>query len=274
MSNIVRGLSAEEAGFLAHLSGEGKEIFTIADGYAYWDDDPNTPFRLRDLEEKGWLKRLERGKYLIVPLEAGPEREWTENAFVIAAHLTQPAAIAYWSALHHWNLTEQIPRVTYVQTTARKFQRQKEVLGLRFRFVTVTPRKFFGLHREFVDHKQFQVTDREKTLLDCLDRTDLAGGIPEVTKALRSDVDGFDWSRVDAYIERFGSGAIVKRVGFLVEAMQLDIPERSERLADWAGRLTAGLAVLDPSSGRPSARIAKRWRLRVNVDEALLRGGT
>lgn len=55
---------------------------------------------------------------------------------------------AYWSALHHWNLTEQVPRVTFVQTTARKFDRRKEVLGLRFRFVTVTPRKFFGFRRE------------------------------------------------------------------------------------------------------------------------------
>jgi predicted transcriptional regulator of viral defense system len=43
---------------------------TVKDAYAYWDDDPSTPFRLRDLEEKGWLERLERGKYLIVPPEA------------------------------------------------------------------------------------------------------------------------------------------------------------------------------------------------------------
>jgi predicted transcriptional regulator of viral defense system len=203
-----------------------------------------------------------------------PEREWKERSFLIAEHLVHPAAIAYWSAPHHWNLTEQVPRVTYVQTTARKFQRQKDVLGLRFRFVTVTPRKFFGLHREFVDHKRFQVTDREKTLLDCLDRIDLAGGIPEVAKALRSDVNDFDWWRVNDHLERFGSGAIVKGVGFLVEAMELDIPDRSERLAAWADRITAGLAVLDPSSRRPPHQIAKRWRLRVNVDEALLRGGT
>ncbi len=27
--------------------------------------------------------------------------------------------VAYWSALDYWNLTEQVPRVTYVQTTAR-----------------------------------------------------------------------------------------------------------------------------------------------------------
>lgn len=274
MLNIVHGLSADEAGLLARLAAEGKDIFTIEDAYAHWKGASNTPFRLRDLEEKGWLERLERGKYLIVPLEAGPDREWTENAFVIAAHLVQPSAIAYWSALHHWNLTEQVPRVTFVQTTARKFERRKEVLGIRFQFVTVTPRKFFGYRRETSDGKKFQITDREKTLLDCLDRPDLAGGIPEVMKALRGDTDAFDWSHVDAYLERFGSGAVVKRLGFLVEAMRLDIPDRDERLADWAGRLTAGLAVLDPSSRRRPRRIETRWRTRVNVDETMLMGAT
>lgn len=272
MSKNIRGLSAEEAGLLAHLVSVGKEIFSTADGYAYWKGDPNTPFRLRDLEEKGWLERLERGKYLIVPLEAGPEREWTEDAFVIAAHLVVPAAIAYWSALRHWNLTEQLPRVTYVQTTSRKFERQKEVLGIRFRFVTVTPRKFFGLRRVFVDHKDFQVTDREKTLLDCLDRLDLAGGLPEVVKALRNGAGELDWLRLDHYLERFGSGAVIKRLGFLVEAMGLGVPDREERLASWAHRLTAGLAILDPGARTPQHRIATRWRLRVNVDEGLLRG--
>jgi predicted transcriptional regulator of viral defense system len=273
MSKTITGLSTEEASFLAQFAGEGKEIFTVTDAYAYWDDDPNTPFRLRDLEEKGWLERLERGKYLIVPLEAGLAREWTENAFVIAAHLVQPAAVAYWSALHHWNLTEQVPRLTYVQTTSRKFRRRKEVLGLRFRFITVTPRKFFGLNRETLDHKRYQVTDREKTLIDCLDRLDLAGGIAEVLGALRAGLDEFDWSRLDNYLGRFRSGAVIKRLGFLIEAMELAIPDREPRLAAWARNLTAGLAMLDPSSGQTNHRIATRWNLRVNVDNAMLAAG-
>ncbi len=274
MSKSIIGLSTDEAEFLASLAGEDKEVFTIEDAYAYWDGDPNTPFRLRDLETKGWLERLERGKYLIVPLEAGPQRQWAEDAFVIAAHLVTPAAVAYRSALHHWNLTEQVPRVTYVQTTSRKFQREKQVLGVRFRFVTVTPRKFFGLRREAVDHKRYDVTDREKTLLDCLDRPDLAGGIPEVIEALRNGVSEFDWPRIDGYLERFGSGAVVKRLGFLVDAMQLAIPERETRLDGWVKRLTAGLATLDPSSARPPHRIATRWRVRVNLDEMLLDGSS
>ena len=37
--------------------------------------------------DKGWLARIERGRYLIVPLEAGPDRVWTEDALVIASYL-------------------------------------------------------------------------------------------------------------------------------------------------------------------------------------------
>jgi predicted transcriptional regulator of viral defense system len=171
------------------------------------------------------------------------------------------------------NLTEQVPRLTYVQTTSRKFRRRKEVLGLRFRFITVTPRKFFGLKRETPDHKRYQVTDREKTLIDCLDRLDLAGGIAEVLEALRAGLDEFDWARLDNYLSRFRSGAVIKRLGFLIEAMELAIPDREARLSAWSRNLTAGLAVLDPSNGQTDHRIATRWNLRVNVDKAMLAAG-
>ncbi|MGH7563653.1 MAG: type IV toxin-antitoxin system AbiEi family antitoxin domain-containing protein [Gemmatimonadota bacterium] len=256
---------------LLSLASEDKNIFTIQDAYRQWKDDPNTPSRLHTLEVKGWLERLERGKYLIIPFEAGPERQWTEDAYVLASYLIDPSAIAYWSALHHWNMTEQVPRVTYVQSTSRKFTSRKEVLGIRFRFVKVASRKFFGLHRQHVDHKRYSVTDREKTLLDCLDRPDLAGGIPEVSKALLAS-PSLDWIRIDEYLKRFGSGAVVKRLGFLVDSMHVDVLEHDERLMRWQEWLTAGLSKLDPSSPRQSHRIETRWRVRVNVDEEVFRG--
>lgn len=270
MQHNITSLSSHEADLLLSLASEDKNIFTIQDAYRHWKDDPNTPFRLRNLEAKGWLERLERGKYLIVPFEAGPERQWTEDAYVLASYLIDPSAIAYWSALHHWNMTEQVPRVTYVQSTSRKFTPRKEVLGIRFRFVKVASRKFFGLHRQHVDHKRYSVTDLERTLLDCLDRPDLAGGIPEVSKGLLASPN-FDWNRIDEYLQRFGSGAVVKRLGFLVDAMQIDIPDRDDHLTRWQSWLTAGLSKLDPSSPRQPHRIETRWRVRVNVDEELLR---
>lgn len=272
MTRNVTGLSTEESAFLTTLAGKGRTLFTIQDAYAYWDDENGARVRLHELEAKGWVERLERGKYIIIPLEAGPEREWSENPFIIAAHLVDPGAVAYWTALHHWQFTEQIPRITYVQTTTRKLPSRKTVLGMTYRFVTVTAQKFFGHQREFIGHHSYRITDREKTVLDCLDRSDLAGGIPEVMKALRS-TEPIRWPKIDDYLARMGSGAVVKRLGFLVERMDLRIPEREERLARWREQLTQGLAMLDPSSPREAHRIDTRWRIRVNLEENLLEEG-
>lgn len=268
MTKNVTGLSAEESSFLATLAGQGRTIFTVADAREIWQEPNLTRVRLHELEEKGWIERLQRGHYLIIPLEAGPEREWSENPFVIASHIVDPAAIAYWTALHHWGFTEQVPRVTFVQTTRRK--KDREILGTLYRFITITPKKLFGLKKEFSGHHSYRITDPEKTVLDCLDRPDLAGGIPEVIKALQ-DSHRLAWDRIDDYLKRLGSGAVVKRLGFLVESMDLSIPDREARLVRWRQSLTQGISELDPSNPRDAHRIHTRWGIEVNVDEALFR---
>lgn len=247
-------------------------LFTVEDARVHWGDDNRARAHLHTLAAKGWIERLERGKYIIIPLEAGPQREWSENPFLIAGELVEPAAVAYWSALHHWQFTEQVPRITYVQTTTRKLPSRRMVLGTSYQFVTVTERKFFGQKREFVGHQSYRITDPEKTLIDCLDRPDLAGGVPEVIKALRP-TERIRWAVLDDYLQRLGSGAVAKRLGFLVERSNLPIPDREEHLTRWREHLTSGLAKLDPSSPREAHRIDTRWRIRVNLDEDLLYGG-
>ena len=272
MTKNVAGLSADESIFLTTLAGEGRTLFTIDDAHAHWSDESRARAHLHDLAAKGWIERLERGKYIIIPFEAGPQREWSENPFLIACELVEPAAVGYWTAHHHWQFTEQVPRITYVQTTTRKLPSRKTVLGTSYQFVTVTKRKFFGHKREFIGHHSYRITDPEKTLLDCLDRPDLAGGIPEVMKAFRQP-DRIRWEVLDDYIVRIGSGAVIKRLGFLVERSNLSVPDREAHLTRWREHLTSGLAKLDPSSPREAHRIDTRWRVRVNLDEDLLTGG-
>lgn len=272
MIRNIAGLSAEESFFLMTLAAEGRTLFTVEDARAHWGDESRARAHLHDLAAKGWIERLERGKYIIIPLEAGPEREWSENPFIIASQLVQPATVAYWTALHHWQFTEQVPRITYVQTTARKLPSRKTVLGTAFQFVTVTERKYFGHKREFIGHQKYQIADPEKTLLDCLDGPDLAGGIPEVVKALRQ-TDRIRWEVLDDYLIRLGSGAVVKRLGFLVERSDLPVPDREAHLTRWREQLTSGLAKLEPSSAKHPHRIDTRWRVRVNLDQDLLNGG-
>ena len=269
--NII-SLSHAEATFLTEIAAKGKDIFTTRDAYRILGSGKPTRNTLERLVAKGWLERIERGKYLIVPLEAGPERVWTENALVLASHLVNPGMVAYWSALSHWNLTDQVPRITYVQTPARKENRTPEVLGMRFRIVRVKEERFFGGLAVRVGESLVQVTDPEKTLIDSLDRPELSGGVAEVAKALREGDGEIDWERATRHLRRFDSGAVVKRLGFLVESLGLSHPPDPGVVDQWQGLLTAGISPLDPSSPQDRHRIATRWRIGVNLFESGLGG--
>jgi predicted transcriptional regulator of viral defense system len=263
VTETIGELSSREGEFLAGLAASGRTIFTTADAQAFWGHADYTANILSRLRRKGWIQRLERGVYLLIPLEAGPQRAWTESALVIAPYLVKPAAVAYWSALHYWDLTEQTPRVTFVQSTHRK--RPIEIQGLRFRFIAVTPKHFFGIARRSLQGKTVCVTDREKTLIDAAARPDLSGGIQHLAAALKLAVADIDWALLDRYLKKWGSGSVVKRLGYLVETLELPVPDRDQRLARWQQHLSQGIALLDPSA--PEAGTAlMRWRVRVNVD--------
>lgn len=255
-------LSAGESEFLSRLAAEGKTIFSIKEAQETWEGSTPTKTVLHRLEKKGWLQRVERGVYLLIPLEAGPERTWSESSLVIAPYLIQPAAVAYWSALHYWQMTEQIPRITFVQSTKRKLP--VDVLGLRFQFVAVKEARFFGILERMLNGKKFFVTDREKTLVDCANRPDLSGGVMQLAQALETGYAEIEWPKLDAYLKSWEGGTVVKRLGYLIDRLSIQIPEREPRLAEWRKLLSRGISPLEPGLGN-SGPVVTRWGLRINV---------
>lgn len=263
MTMNILSLSSQEAQFLTHMSAMGREVFSTADAQTYWSSQSKAAQMLGRLVKKGWLKRLSRGTYLVVPLAAGPDRQWTESAFVIASHLVAPAAIAYWSALHYWNMTEQLPHTVFVQTTNRKLP--MNIMGMRFQFVTVLESRFFGVINRSQDGKLFQITNREKTLLDAAARPDLSGGVTQLIQALQESYREIDWLRLEDYLDAWGGGVVVKRLGYLLEILALPIPDLNVRLGKWRDMLSKGVSPLEPGAG-DTGPIVTRWRIRVNMN--------
>ncbi|NLZ30606.1 MAG: hypothetical protein GX885_07685 [Methanomicrobiales archaeon] len=205
-------------------------------------------------EDRGFVERIERGKYLIIPLE-GEKGRYTLHEFVIASHLVKPSAMAYWSALHYHGLTEQIPMTVFVQTTARKKRSQLEVFGVNYRIVRVKPEKFFGLKKEWIEETPITITDREKTIIDCLDRPGYAGGIVEVAKALGDT--SLDRESLSQYARRIGNDAVIRRLGYLGEraGISLDLPPPASR----------NYPLLDPVMPH-QGEIDPGWRLVINTE--------
>jgi predicted transcriptional regulator of viral defense system len=263
--NIRQGLSTRESRLLAQLAGAGHQIISVDDIETTLEVPPNTAREIASrLTEKGWLDRLFPGTYLIIPLTAGEEGMYTTHEYLIAAHVAEPMYIGYYSALSHHGLTEQVPRTVYLVTPTRA--QSREIHGVPYHVTTVTEQKFFGCEPTSIEGTTVQVSDLEKTLVDCADHPEFCGGLRELATAMRTaDERGCDWDTVGEYLERLNNGAATKRIVYLADQLGIDLPAREELVASF----TSGYSLLDPT--RPdTGSTDSTYRLRINVEPATL----
>ncbi len=265
LQNRRKGLSTRESRLLSQLAGAGHQIITISDIETTLDVPSNTAREIASrLTEKGWLDRLLPGTYLIIPLTAGEEAVYTTHEYLIAAHVAEPMYIGYYSALSHHGLTEQVPRTVYIVTPTRA--KSREIHGVPYRVTTVTERKFFGTEPTSIEGTTVQVSDLEKTLVDCADHPEFCGGLRELATAMRTaDERGCAWDTVGEYLERLDNGAATKRIVYLADRLGIDLPTREELVASF----TSGYSLLDPT--RPeTGSTDSTYRLQINVEPAAL----
>ena len=269
MMTQKRTLGSTETRLLNRLAADGHVVFSTAQAReALGNGGQDINKLLYHLTRKRWLLRLEKGKYLILPLEAGMEGLYSRHEFVIAAHLVQPYTIAYASALSFHALSDLLPHTVFVATTRRKAEVTVEELGLRFRFITLAPHKFFGIQTVTIEDQSVRITTPSKTLVDGLDHPDLCGGIVELAKGLERYYSGDDanWAQLTADAQRLGNRTVFKRLGYLVEVLELEVGEWIDR---WRAAISPGETLLDPRYGRRGS-YQSEWNLRVNVDEEQL----
>ena len=260
--NITRSpLGRNEARFLAKM---GTRItFSIEEArqvLGHKADDPTRQF-LERLQQKGWIQRIRRGRFTVIPLSSGEKRIPQLHEFLVAMELVSPSAVAYWSALNHYGMTEQLPRTVFVATNHPLRHPCKEALGYTFKIVSLRPEKFFGIVQDWIGENPFRITDKEKTIIDGLDLPKYVGGVGEIAKALTSAWTELDEAKLIEYAAKIGNSAAAKRLGFLMETFKLGKPElflKSTSLAN-------GFSPLDPTLPK-RGKYNRRWGLLINVE--------
>lgn len=189
--------------------------------------------KLSRLARRGELNRIERGKYTV-----------HDDPLIYATYIETPSYASLWTALRYYDLTTQQPTKVQVMTPISR----PDLPEVNF-FQT---NQVFGFGRQRYDGFEIFVVDRERLLVDCLSRKQVSvADLSELLKAI-------DPERTAAYAERFGSNAVKKRLGYLLEQVRgivvedLQVSDRNYPLLDLTG----------PDAGEPDSR----WRLRVNTD--------
>lgn len=215
------------------------------------------------LVDRGIASRLKAGVYVLVPFELGREREFLGNPYVAARELAhgKPYYVSHASAMDIHGMVTQPQLVVFV--TSPIPMRGRSVLGTEFRFVHCKPADFFGTTEHWVDKQEkVAVSDLERTVIDGLKQPGHCGGVTEVAKGLWMRRSSLRSEKLVDYALRLGVGAVIRRLGYLIEAYGIG---GSEDLARLREQLTATYSLLDPVLP-PEGKFLARWRLRLNVD--------
>ena len=270
--NPTKTLGPKSGRLVLSLYERNQPIFKLADAQDILGGAPNATQQLVfDLVERGIATRLKSGLFQLVPFELGFEREYLGNPFVVARELALPRqsskvtpeySISHGSAFELHQMATQPQLIVYITTP--RLIRPRSILGTEFRFVRCKQAHFFGITDIWVNKtEKVQVSDLERTILDGLKQPAYCGGMTEVAKGLCMKRDAVDIRKLVDYALRLDLGAVIRRLGFLMELFNVNIQSELDRLRL---KLTTTYSSLDPdlpSEGKFNAK----WRLRLNITE-------
>jgi len=260
---IYRILGPKGGVLISTLAQSKRTVFTVKEASVILQTEPNKVWRLLlDLVKKGWLKRLEKGKYLLIPLEVDSTRPYTEHHLLIASKLIPPPYyIAYWTMLNHYGYTEQVVPTVFIASVKRK--RETTIAGVTYKFIKLSPYKFFGIANIEINGNKIQVSDKEKTIIDCLDHPEYCGGIVEVAKGIWNAREDINYNKLLRYAQRMRNSSIMKRLGFILEIFGVDKKIDMEILRK---NLKSGFSPLDPLLPHKGSYLS-RWNLLINISK-------
>src|SRR5690606_34158773 len=238
-------ISTQSNKLLSYFNGQNRNCFDYSLAYKALPDSKASAVRelLSDMTKRGLLMRLKEGVYYIIPYEQNAET-FMPDWHLIAEHLVNDAKhyIGYYSALQIHNLITQPSLKEQIVVSKQIRPSEIKIKDVPFQFIYHNEKHFFGAKKIWIDsfNKVF-CSDLEKTLVDCLFKPDYAGGIVEVAKAIYISRDKIEYMTLLEYVKKFDSQAVIKRLGFLLETLEVN----TKIIQELQQMKTASYVVLD-----------------------------
>lgn len=251
------------AQLLTTLYERGRTTFSLRDVESATGLRPASARSLvRAAAARGLVSRVKPGLFVIVPPELGRASEYYGDPLLIARDLVGGAEyyLSHGTAMELHRMVTQPQLVVFVSSTKRL--RSRILHGTEFRFVLRQPGQLFGLMRHWVSKQDAVcISDPERTVIDGLREPTYCGGVSEVAKGMWMKRGEIRVNKLLDYALRIRSGAVIRRLGYLLEFYGLASGSALERLRR---SLSATYVLLDPTLPNEGSYLS-RWKLRLNI---------
>lgn len=220
---------------------------------------------LSKLASHGAAQRIGKGKYVIIPADVLYGRKsYIADPLVLVSELMKETDyyVAYYSAAHIHGIAEQMPFKTTVAVL--KQLRPITVGNIFANFVNLKKSRFFGYEEIRYMDVNLNVSDIEKTIVDCVDRQELCSGIAEVVRTLSNAIEAekIDWQKLVSYVKRFESHALAQRIGFIIDLLRerKKIQVEQKILDELLSLTSSKVYPLDVKASK-QGEISRKWRI-------------
>jgi len=223
---------------------------------------------LSDMTKRGLLMRLKEGKYYIIPYEQDSITfmpDWHLVAECLAG--AGNYYIGYYSALEILGLITQPSLKEQIVVQKQIKPSTIYIKNVPFQFIFHNGHHFFGYKETWIDsYNRVMCSDLEKTIIDCLFKPSYAGGIVEISKAIILSKDQIDFTKLLDYLNKFKSQAVIKRVGFLLELLEIN-----NNIIDLLLKMRSDSYVILDTELPNKGKFISKWSIQQNIESETIK---
>lgn len=167
--------------------------------------------RISDLMKAGYLGSVgARGIYYIIPQGLNKE-SFVPDKYLIASKLLKTGIIGYHSALELHGVSYSNYNTVYVIT--RNYFRSFEFQETKYQAISGVAN--FGIEMKQREGIKIPVTDRERTIIEGIDKLQYTGGLEEYFKSIEL-FPSINFDHFLLYLDKFNKKILYAKVGFLL----------------------------------------------------------
>ena len=241
-------------------------FITIAEAREIAGGEDTARMTLWRLAKQGALLRVRNGLYAAVPPEQKDSSYEVNRYLLFDRAMNSEGALAFHSALELHGAAQSRFNTVFYLTTEKK--RPFDFQDITYRPVWTL--EIFGRTTIRIDDLPLQVTNKERTFLDCIRRPDLCGGLEECLKS----VEAFTLMspvRLLDYLQRFDERSLYQRAGLILTYLRDRIKVDEELLETLRSKVGPSAYYLVPGKRLTGSRLVKEWNVLVprNFEELM-----
>lgn len=259
-----RPLSAKASQIILTAEAENRHILSVSDFVEFYSITSSYARKMiSELVAHGWLVRVGKGQYQLLPARTGLDPFPAGDKFTVACQRFPGSFIAYGSAAEFHGLTQQVfPTVMLINTLRSG---EHNVGNVRTLMVKVNAENCIG--SQFVTSgPNVSVSTIERTVLDAIDRPDLCGGISRLPGIVEGARDRLNVQALISLLPSYRSKSLVSKVGWILEAFEFDLPRPVEnQLLERSGGVKSYLVSPRMPEANPVISYSSKWGLSINA---------